>query len=147
MVRHRDPHTGRPPKPLAVLKMEGTYRADRHAGRGPLTGGEPLRKPDCLPDAASWLWEEIYRTRGPWLCGSDAASLRTLCMAFHFMRATETALLVDPTDKLARCAWSGYQAAFSQLGARFGLTPSDRARLGEDKPQRDADNELEAMLC
>ncbi len=146
MVRSRDPHTGRPPKPLAVLKADGTYRADRHGNRGPVTGGEPLRKPDDLGDAASWLWEEVTRTRGAWLCGSDAAALHTLCVAWGFMQACEARLQSDATDKLARCAWTSYQAVFTQLGARFGLTPSDRARLGEDKPQRDSDAELEAML-
>lgn len=146
MVRHRDPGTGRPPKPLAVLKMEGRYRADRHAGRGPRTGGEPLRKPDDLSEPASWLWDEITRTRGPWLCGSDAAALETLCVAWGLMQACREKLHADPTDKLARCAWTGYQAVFTQLGSRFGLTPSDRARLGEDKPERDGDDELEAML-
>lgn len=134
-------------KPLGVLKLHGDYRADRQGGRGPKLGGEPLRKPDGLPEAAGWLWDEVTTRRAAWLCGSDAASLRTLCMAFHFMRTSETVLMIDPADKMARCAWTAYAAIFTSLGARFGLTPSDRARLGEDKELRDQQSDLEDLLA
>ncbi len=134
-------------KPQDVLKLHGDYRADRHEGRGPKLGGEPLRKPDDLPEHASWLWDEVTTKRAAWLCGSDAASLRTLCMAFHFMRSAESLLLVDSTEKNARCAWTAYAATFASFGARFGLTPSDRARLGEDKPLLDEKADLEGMLA
>lgn len=146
MVRSRDTGSGRPAIPVHVHKLRGTYRPDRHGNRGPKMGGEPLRIPDDLPEHAEWLWREVTRLRGPWLCGSDAASLRTLSMAFHFMKRCEAKLLEDATDKDARCSWGAYAATFLSLGAKFGLSPSDRAKLGEDKPQRDAEDELEAML-
>jgi phage terminase small subunit len=138
---------GQQPKPEAVLKLHGDYRADRHANRGPKLGGEALRKPDDLPEHADWLWGEITSKRAAWLCGSDAATLHTLCMAYHFMRKAETLLLVDSTEKNARCAWTAYASTFASLGARFGLTPSDRARLGEDKPLRDEEDELKDMMA
>lgn len=137
---------GRPATPNDVLRLQGTYREDRHGNRGPKLGNEPLRKPDDLPEHAGWLWDEITRHRAAWLCGSDAACLQTLCMAFEFMRRAEAKLMADPTEKNARCAWASYQAVFANLGAKFGLTPSDRARLGEDKELNDANDELEAML-
>ena len=138
--------TGRPATPNEVLKLHGTYRKDRHGERGPTTGGEPLRKPDDLDPAASWLWDEITRTRSPWLCSSDAAALRTLCDAWGLMQAVKPKLIEDPTDKNARCAWSAYQSVFKSLAACFGITPSDRARLGEDKPTNDADRAILEML-
>lgn len=137
---------GRPAKPINVLRLEGGYRADRHAGRGPAQGGEPLQKPDGLGEHGSWLWDEVARTRRAWLCASDAAALRALCDAYQLMRRCEPALRDDPTDKNARCAWSAYHAVFRQLGAAFGLTPSDRARLGENKSDCDQDRELESLL-
>lgn len=141
------PSGGHNATPDAVLKLHGDYRKDRHANRGPKSGGEALRKPDDMPEHASWLWDEVTRTRAAWLCGSDAASLSTLCDAFHFMQTSRVALLTDPSDKNSRCAWSAYAAVFASLGARFGLTPSDRARLGEDKPLRDENAEMEDMLA
>jgi phage terminase small subunit len=137
---------GQQPKPEAVLKLHGDYRADRHANRGPKLGGEALRKPDDLPEHASWLWDEVTTKRAAWLCGSDAATLRTLCEAFHLMRVTFGYLLTDPGEKNMRCAWVAYAGLFNSIGARFGLTPSDRARLGEDKPLRDEEDELKDML-
>lgn len=137
---------GRPAKPLAVHRAEGTYRYDRHGSRGPTTGGEPLRKPDDLRPDASWLWDEVTSLRGPWLCSSDAAALRALCDAYGLMRACEPRLVADPTDKAARCAWSAYRGVFTKLAGKFGLTPSDRAKLGEDKPARDAYLEMLELL-
>ena len=137
---------GRPATPNDVLKLRGTYRADRHANRGPALGGEPLRKPDDMQEHASWLWDEVCRTRGPWLCGSDAASLQMLCMTYELMRRCEAKLREDATDKDARCSWGAYAAMFTSMGAKFGLTPSDRARLGEDKPERDSDDEMREMM-
>lgn len=141
------PAGGQNATPDAVLKLHGGYRKDRHANRGPASGGEALRKPDDLPEHASWLWDEVTRTRAAWLCGSDAASLRALCDAYEFMRKCQAVLAKDATDKNARCAWSAYAAVFNSLGARFGLTPSDRARLGEDKPLRDENAEMEELLA
>jgi phage terminase small subunit len=69
-----------------------------------------------------------------------------LCMAYELMRRCEAKLREDATDKDARCSWGAYAGLFSSMGAKFGLTPSDRARLGEDKPERDSDDELEEML-
>lgn len=137
---------GRHAKPIAVHLAEGTYRADRHGNRGPQTGGEPLRKPDGLAPAAGWLWDEVTRQRGPWLCASDAAALQTLCDAYGFMRACEPRLRANATDKAARQAWSVYHGVFEKLGAKFGLTPSDRAKLGENTPKRDTNSELEELL-
>jgi len=137
---------GRPPKPIAVHVSQGTYRRDRHGARGPTTGGEPLRKPDDLGDDASALWDAVTSTRAAWLCSSDAAALRTLCDTWGFLRACQRLLADDATDRNARCAWGAYYAAFNTLAAKFGLNPSDRARLGGDKPERDARSELEELL-
>ncbi|MEQ8848253.1 hypothetical protein [Botrimarina sp.] len=136
---------GPKPKPLAVLKLEGAYRGYLPK-RGPVTGGDALRKPDDLQPDASDMWDHVTRTRGPWLCSSDAASLAALCESWAFLRECSRRLEADPTDRDTRVAWAAYAGFFTKMAAAFGLTPGDRASLGEDKAERDADAELEGML-
>lgn len=142
------PSGGHNAKPLRIHEASGSYDHDkgRYANRGPKSGGEPLRKPDDLPEHASWLWDEVTRRRSAWLCGSDAAALEVLCFAFHHLRTCQAELTKEPTDKPTRLAYSTFAAEFKSLGARFGLTPADRARLGEDKPLRDEQSELEDLI-
>ena len=141
------PSGGHNAKPLAVLRLEGTHRPDRHAGRGPKLGGEPLRKPEGLGEAGGWLWDEVTRTRGDWLCSSDAAALESLCICWHYAQQCRTILDGDATEKNARVSYTSYMQLFNQLAQRFGITPADRARLGEGSGVHEARDELEDMLA
>lgn len=143
------PRGGQNAKPLAVLQLEGGFQHNkkRYVGRGPSLGGEALRKPDDLPDRAGWLWDQVTLHRSAWLCGSDAPALEMLCRSFAYMRECDKVLEKNPLDKDARCARATYFGEVNSLGARFGLTPSDRARLGEDKPLRDEQEEMKGMMA
>ncbi|MEM8494139.1 MAG: P27 family phage terminase small subunit [Planctomycetota bacterium] len=139
------PSGGHNAKPLSVLKIEGGVR-DYHKGRGP-SGGEPLRKPECLGEHASWLWDQVVERRALWLSGSDAAALETLCWAFHHMQRCNELLKEQPANKDARCSWVAYAGVFRSLGGAFGLTPSDRARLGEDREQANREDKTKEFLA
>ncbi len=137
---------GKPAKPLAVLKLDGQYRADRHDNKGPQDGGTAPRKPDGLGDHGSAFWDMIVRNRTPWLAESDGELLESLCVAWQYMKQCRLVLDKDATNKDARCSYTAYQAIVNQLAARFGLTPSDRARLGENQAQNKKDDELEELI-
>lgn len=134
-------------KPLSVLKLEGSYRSDRHEGVGPKTGGEPLRKPDGMGEMAAALWDRITVIRRAWLCSSDAECLQALCECWELRCRSLVLLNTDPADKNARIAFKDYQTLFNQLAARFGLTPADRARLGEGSDAHAQKDEIEEMLA
>lgn len=136
---------GRPAKPDAVLKLHGTYREDRHAKRGVKTGGEPLRKPE-LDEVADAHWELITRTRGQWLASSDTDTLKRLCELWSMARRLFDAWKQDVSDKELRVSALATHAEWAKLAAKFGLTPSDRARLGEGSDVHCDNAELEAML-
>ena len=137
---------GQNAKPAEVLKLHGSYREDRHGSRGPKTGGEPLRKPDDLDPVASAHWDFMVRTRTAWLAASDADTLRRLCELWSLSEASRKQAMETPLVKDVRCAFTSYHAEWSKLAARFGMTPADRARLGEGADVHDKKDELEDML-
>src|SRR5690606_2927125 len=104
-------------KPLSVLKLEGTYRPERHDNTGPKAGGEPLRKPDGLGEVAAALWDRVTVIRRAWLCSSDAESLQALCECWELRCQSLEAVKADPVDKNARIAFKDYQTLFNQLAA------------------------------
>lgn len=140
------PSGGHNAKPETVLKLHGDYRKDRHADRGPKTGGEPLRKPE-MGEIAGRIWDHVTETRRAWLCSSDLESLQSLCECWELRCRALVLVNQDPADKLKRIAFKDYQTLFNQLAARFGLTPADRARLGEGSDVHQAKGELEDMLA
>lgn len=141
------PRGGHNAKPDEVLKLHGTYDPYYHANRGPKTGGEPLRKPDGMGEIAGALWDRITVIRRAWLCSSDAESLQALCECWELRCRSLVTLTTDPTDKNNRIAFKDYQTLFNQLAARFGLTPADRARLGEGSDAHGEKDEIEEMLA
>lgn len=133
-------------KPDKVLKLHGTYEKFYHADRGVKDGGEPLRKPE-MGDIASRMWDHVAEVRRAWLCSSDAESLQSLCEVWELRCRALVLVNEDPAEKNNRIAFKDYQTLFNQLAARFGLTPSDRARLGEGSDAHKAKGELEEMLA
>lgn len=131
-------NSGRPRKPLAKHVAEGTYRADRHGDRGaaPDLAGLP-EKPKRLKGEAGKLWDLIVEQLGPHgvLSPLDAPQLTILCDYWgRYLRLTPAAA-ADPTDKDIRLAIHAAQAIVGSIGARFGLTPTDRERLAIEAQQ------------
>lgn len=141
---------GRPRKPTAAHILDGTHRSDRHGEQADQwqPDGAP-KMPAWLNNDAQTLWQEL----SPRLVESnvatcvDAAELAALCD--WWARYREAARVADGIkDKqstkfyrlsiLASMAWKNFATA----GAKFGLNPSDRARLKIDNGQRVEDELL-----
>lgn len=128
---------GRPPKPVAKHKLEGTFRSDRHGDRGDLLldlPGSP-QMPAGLGDDARELWVRVVTqlTRAKVAVEIDSSQLEAMCRwwarylenerhACEFAHDIEAG---DVYEKRAKRAWD----AFDKVAARFGLTPADRAKL------------------
>lgn len=122
-----------PAKPLAMHKLEGTYRHDRHgktSAAAKTARGIPAM-PRGLDSNAKALWRLVVAERGDWLSQSDGPALTALCETWGLRCRALKALADDATDKDARISYCNYQATFERLGAKFGMTPSDRAAMGE----------------
>lgn len=129
---------GRPRKPVAAHLLDGTYREDRH-GNSFLPGGEPT-KPDWLSPEANELWDLIVPQLSGIATAVDAAELAALCDWWALYRIARRTL-AEISDRKSRsyydaqilvgAAWK----QFSAIASKFGLTPSDRARLQVSPPE------------
>lgn len=139
---------GRPRKPTAKHKAEGTFKPSRHGGRADeVSCGGPIGSPtsgvkgeglavwrsivDCLPENT--------------LQALDESALESLCRwLIQWRRCMASLEQLEPTDeiypKLIRAADAAHKN-FMILASRFGLTPADRAKLkvggGEDSKEED----------
>lgn len=127
---------GRPRKPLPERLLEGSYRADRHGNPDEvwLPDGLPTM-PDWLDGDAKLLWQSLLpelKKRGV-ATEVDAAELAGMCDWWARYRQAARALNeLNPKDEgyyslsmLCGMAWKNFSAA----SAKFGLNPSDRAKL------------------
>lgn len=133
---------GRPPKPTAQHKVEGTYNSTRHKARidGTFETGKPA-KPESLSGRASLCWDLIVAgTPDSVLCLVDGLSLEAAARWFAKWDEWMTNIEQNPGGYkgqiLAGHAWNQFQT----IASKFGLTPADRAKIkapdgpGEDDP-------------
>jgi P27 family predicted phage terminase small subunit len=152
--------SGRPRKPTAKLRLLGAEREDRHGKRiDEKRFSSDVEKPSGLSELESRCWDEITpelfavgvvkRTDSATLRGMVEwlARYRTCCLWLRkrqtvdsFDGDSEQVVLIARIQRMANNAW----AAFVNSAARFGMTPSDRARLemGDEKPADDFDEDL-----
>ena len=121
---------GRNRKPIGCHLADGTYRADRHRdrlGSEPIADGKPVR-PCGMDPTAKKLWDAVV----PELVAMGAvAKIDTVMlseMCRWYSRYREMADKPDPdyhSAVMTVMAWK----SFAQVAAKFGLSPSDRAKL------------------
>jgi phage terminase small subunit len=124
----------RPRKPTAQKIAEGTYRADRDAG-SVAASGAPV-PPEGMSAAARTHWDAL----APGLAASgvaaecDSQALALLCWwlveVHHLTRAIDAARAAGGAVAPATYVQMGIATdKFDRLAGRFGLTPSERAKL------------------
>lgn len=123
---------GRPRKPTAVLKTQGTARKDRHAKRHDLEmGGELPQPPDFLNDIARVEWLRVC-TIGKYskaLSPADRGPLTLYCLLWSEIQASATAGQEMQASRLA---------LFSNLAGKFGMNPSERAKIQMPEDEKPA---------
>lgn len=115
---------GRPRKPDSQKRLEGNPGGRPLGGELP-AAGKP-RVPRGLSDSAKRLAKEIVQS---WMGEVDSAQLQVLLETWDLLRGAHQMLKADPTDASARVAYLGYAAHFDRVAAKFGMTPSDRAKI------------------
>ena len=146
------------PKPNALKVLEGTFREDRHGGGVHAPPGMPP-KPGWLGDVASKVWderiEELAAVPGL-LSPVDGPALATYCHAWQ--RFHDAQRMIERSGAITCVGEKGgeYQhpavaiqhkamELIAKIGAKFGMTPSDRAGL-KATVQTDQDD-LAALLA
>lgn len=132
---------GRPRKPFDLHVFEATGKPCRQgtAEEQPKADGKPVPPPNLSP-AALAVWESLLPQIGSWLRAADSLLFGRFCQWYAWHLAAEAKInaskvggTVKQFNRAERC-W--VQA--DKIAARFGLTPSDRAKLrvtGGEKPK------------
>ena len=149
---------GRPPKPQALKKMQGTYRPDRDGGT---TLAGSTTPPNWLSQAAKTEWRRVAKrlAEAGLLTWGDRALLAAYCQAYARWKQAEQELEGKPltfeTDKgyvgknpLLTVA-NEARDAMIRAAKEFGMTPVARSRLNvggsTEKEQTLADLLFEAV--
>lgn len=127
----------RPKKPLEQHIVDGTYRPSIH---GPLPpkleswrqgeGDAPglPEKPADLSAAATVMWEQVLRTRPGTIWPSDAVMLAVYCEWWSIWKEALLLAQLRPSTKTLT-PLGIITDKLDKLGAKFGLSPKDRAAL------------------
>jgi P27 family predicted phage terminase small subunit len=148
---------GPAPTPNAVKLFEGTYREDRHGGDVHAPPGTPV-KPGWLCELAAQIWDEriAQLSEVPGLLSEvDGPALALYC--HYWARFHEAQALIAGEGVTCTGEKGGeYQhpavsiqnkaaEMIAKIGAKFGMTPSDRSGL---KPTvKTTDDELSELIA
>jgi hypothetical protein len=139
---------GRKPKMTAKHVLEGTFRAERHAGRvDSVAPASPanLPKPDVIGEAGKWLWELTIRNLpGGVLRDQDAAKLELMCVSWEQYRKLLERMQIDDDPKLIS-KLKNLADMIDKFGKQFGMSPLDRASLKVEDPKEPMDPFAEFM--
>lgn len=138
---------GPPPKPTAMLKLSGSWRAAARDQTEPKPLAGPPPRPDWLDEEGVAAWEHLVPilARMRVLTEADAMALSMLCEAWsRYRRATDMLAkhgdVYQSGQTLRRSPYSAMQMELALIVRRmlseFGLTPAARGRivaLPEDK--------------
>jgi P27 family predicted phage terminase small subunit len=159
------PGSGRRPAPTAQKKLQGVKRKDRLNENEPKVPDGPVVAPSDITEGARAVWERLapdLHVAGV-LKPADIDEFAIFCdavdrndQARHGLDAngmvveepvfnkagdhTGSKLVVSPWWRL----WKESADTVGRYGARFGLSPSDRAALKVERP--DAPNEAARLL-
>jgi phage terminase small subunit len=128
---------GRPRKPTAVLKAQGTFRAHRHDSRPATINDGGPQKPAWLTGEGEACWWLIVASLPPGVLAKvDGLVLAGACQWWQLWREFGRQLAAGEGDayKLIvqlSVAWKN----FSQAAAKMGLSPVDRERLKIVEPE------------
>lgn len=133
---------GRPRKTIEQRLAEGSYRPGRH---GPISAsvagrGVPVPPGDLAPGPRAY-WDRLCPklTEAGVACETDSEALALLCWWLHELSLLRAA--IDQARERGVPVRSQEYVAVGiatdkvdKLAGRFGLTPSDRAKLKADPP-------------
>ena len=127
----------RPPKPLAIHKLNGSFRQDRHGSRLSSAGGGKPAQPRGLEGEARRFWRRVVPelTRAGIVEYIDTPALHALCELWALYRESFAAWTADPTVKNSRIATLDAFRAWSAAAQQFGLSPVARAKIHATPPE------------
>ena len=128
-----------PPKPHALHIAEGSFRKDRHGSPDEIVYADgdpsPVRK---LTGEALKFWNrvvpDLVSMKVAATVDSDALTQMAECHAL--VLSAHEKVQENPIGRSERTSYLAYLAEWGRWAGRFGMTPSDRARLRVEKPKK-----------
>jgi phage terminase small subunit len=125
------------PKDAETLKLHGTFRKDRHAGREniPPPQGEPVRPASLKGDALKHWKENLPRLMSNRTIGeSDTTAFVLLCETYALQQQALRVVRRNAVDKDARIAFLEYSRQWIALATQLGLTSYAKMKLLASNP-------------
>ena len=135
---------GPAPKPTALKKSEGSYRADKDSSLEVDGFDEQVPAPEGLSEYAKGVWQSIMSEYVPYgiISANDLPLLHALCQAFDRYRKCQEMLdkhgyeVVDDMGNVNPSKWIDQadkcMEKVLKLCSHFGLSPSSRASIRMD---------------
>ncbi len=153
---------GRPPKPTEQLKLEGTYRKDRHEKRATNSALEPLLAVEC-PEDITGKAREVWLMQAQMLCELKRINTLNLPIFEQAMRAYKRAIecqtSIDEAGGMASYSAQmtpgqadlsirerQFRKDYTDLIDTFGVTPVGAAKVSTPAQDKDA-LDLEAITA
>lgn len=145
MTERRGVPKGPAPKPTALKVLHGDFKKNpqRRNDHEPMPGGE-IVPPVSLSAPARKEWDllEPVLSRAKMLTAADLLTLAELCEVVIVMRAARVQVMraltgqieILPGQAHPMTAYIRAVNAFTNLGGRLGLSPSDRTRIQVEVP-------------
>ena len=127
---------GRPRKSAKLKLMEGSHVPCRDGDEDEIVLADGVPSPPYpLKGEALKHWNELVPRLTQMGVSSevDSHSLALMCQAWASIRKLQPKVDKEP-DGPARMPWLGFTKQWVELASRFGLTPSDRAKLRIERP-------------
>lgn len=121
-----------PPKPVELLKLQGTYRKDRHGERDGLAQPEGhVQQPSNLDSPGLRMWAVISEKVAPcgFLTAADQPIVDLCCRLWGLLQQAMACAQSDPMDKDARASVVAYTSQWMACAGKLGLSPADRVKL------------------
>lgn len=125
-------------------KLDGTFRADRHASRlesVPFQAA-PLRlvPPESLREDGKRQWQIVLDTLPEFvLKNCDEGKLYQLAFIRQQLNDFQTAIESSPVDVKLITTYIKLSSQYDRIARQFGLSPIDRAAMKVEDPKDDVD--------
>ena len=117
------------PKSNELLKLRGTYRPGRHAGRPPRVS--PLGKPSSwlTVTAQKWWQDHASQLAVNGVGAGDASVVETAAVWYGVWRETLSAIEGGNAEYRTFCKLAMASKAFSAAASKLGIGPTERSRI------------------
>ena len=137
---------GRPRKPIAQLKAQGTHNVTRQNREEPDGTGKPVPPAGLSPPACTVWLEIIHYLSEMDICRTqDSIGIGALCELVAQHRYNCKQLARNRYDRDSQIAWRESHAELMRTIDRFAMSPAGRAKLGAPIEKKEPESAFDSL--